>query len=147
MTENHPKTPLYPYTAGQLGTGASMAFTAEFLRCIGGFDPALGPGSPAQGGEDLTVFFQAITRGYRLVYEPASLAYHPHRRDYAALCKQIYHYGVGLAAYLTRSVLAAPRLLFDLIPRLPYGLVFMLSAHSPKNSKKSVHYPKELTLL
>src|SRR5215467_5793666 len=26
MTENHPKTPLYPYTAGSLGTGANMAF-------------------------------------------------------------------------------------------------------------------------
>jgi len=147
MAENHPKMPLYPYTAGRLGTGASMAFTAAFLRSVGGFDPALGPGSPAQGGEDLTLFFQAVTRGYKLVYEPAALVYHPHRRDYAGLQKQIYGYGVGLAAYLTRSMLDTPRFLLDLIPKLPYGLFFLLSARSPKNSKKSEGYPKELTML
>ncbi len=147
MAENHPKTPLYPYTAGRLGTGASMAFTAAFLRSVGGFDPALGPGSTAQGGEDLTLFFQAVTRGYKLVYQPAALVYHPHRRDYPGLQKQIYSYGVGLAAYLTRCMLDTPRLLLDLVTKLPYGLFFMLSARSPKNSQKSQNYPKELTML
>jgi GT2 family glycosyltransferase len=147
MAENHPKTPLYPYTAGRFGTGASMAFTAAFLRSVGGFDPALGPGSPAQGGEDLTLFFQAVTRGYKLVYESAALMYHPHRRDYSGLRKQIYQYGIGLAAYLTRSIEHTPRLLLDLVTKLPYGLFFILSARSPKNSKKSENYPQELTLL
>ena len=147
LAENHPKTPLYPYTAGRFGTGASMAFTAAFLRSVGGFDPALGPGSPAQGGEDLTLFFQAVTRGYKLVYESAALVYHPHRRDYSGLRKQIYQYGIGLAAYLTRSIEHTPRLLLDLVTKLPYGLFFILSARSPKNSKKSENYPKELTML
>jgi len=147
MAENHPKTPLYPYTAGRFGTGASMAFTAAFLRSVSGFDPALGPGSPAQGGEDLTLFFQAVTRGYKLVYESAALVYHPHRRDYSGLRKQIYQYGIGLAAYLTRSMLDTPRLLLDLVTKLPYGLFFILSARSPKNSKKSENYPQELTML
>jgi GT2 family glycosyltransferase len=147
MAENHPKTPLYPYTAGRFGTGASMAFTAAFLRSVGGFDPALGPGSPAQGGEDLTLFFQAVTQGYKLVYESAALMYHPHRRDYSGLRKQIYQYGIGLTAYLTRSMLDTPRLLLDLVTKLPYGLFFILSARSPKNSKKSMNYPQELTML
>jgi hypothetical protein len=147
MAENHPKTPLYPYTAGRLGSGANMAFRATFLRSVGGFDPALGPGSPAQGGEDLTLFFQAVTLGYKLVYEPASLAYHPHYREYVGLRKQIYNYGVGLVAYLTKNLLDNPRLLFDFIPKLPYGLVFTLSTDSPKNSKKSEDYPKELTTI
>jgi len=147
MTENHPRTPLYPYTAGRFGTGANMAFTAAFLRSAGGFDPALGPGSPAQGGEDLTLFFQAVTRGYKLVYEAAALMYHPHRRDYPGLRKQIYGYGVGLAAYLTRCMLDTPRLFLDLVAKLPYGLFFILSARSPKNSKKSENYPQELTML
>jgi GT2 family glycosyltransferase len=146
MSENHPKTPLYPYTAGSLGSGANMAFKAAFLHSVGGFDPALGPGSSAQGGEDLAAFFQVITQGHRLVYEPASLAYHPHHREYADLQKQIYSYGIGLAAYLMKNLLDNPRLLFDLIPRLPYGLVFTLCAGSPKNSKKSKDYPQELTI-
>ena len=144
---NHPRTPLHPYTAGQFGTGASMAFTAAFLRSVNGFDPALGPGSLACGGEDLTLFFQAVTRGYKLVYEPGSIAYHPHYRRYADLRKQIYSYGVGLAAYLTKNLLDDPRRLFDFVTRVPYGLYFTLSASSPKNRKKSAHYPKELTRL
>src|SRR5438132_7130743 len=56
MRENHAKTSLHPDTAGHFGTGASMAFRAAFLRSVGGFDPALGAGSPAQGGEDLAIF-------------------------------------------------------------------------------------------
>lgn len=147
MAENHPKSPLYPYTAGHFGTGACMAFRAAFLRSIGGFDLALGAASPAQGGEDLAAFFQVITRGHKLIYEPAALLYHPHRRDYRALRKQIYYYGVGLTAYLTKVLLDNPRLLFDFILKLPYGLVFTLSAHSPKNSKKLARYPQELTTL
>lgn len=147
MGESHPKTLLYPYTAGRFGTGANMSFRTTFLRSVGGFDLALGAGSLAQGGEDLAAFFQVVTRGYRLVYEPAALLYHPHRRDYMALRKQIYGYGVGLTAYLTKILLDTPRLLFDLIPKLPYGLFFILSGRSPKNSKKSAHYPKALTTL
>jgi GT2 family glycosyltransferase len=147
MAENHPKTPLHPYTAGRFGTGASMAFKAAFLRRVGGFDLALGPASPAQGGEDLAAFFQVVTRGYKLVYEPAAVAYHPHYRDYIVLRKQIYRNGIGLTAYLTKILLDNPRLLFGLIPKLPYGLVFTLSARLAKNSQKSAQYPKELTML
>jgi glycosyltransferase involved in cell wall biosynthesis len=147
LGENHPKTRLYPYTAGRLGTGANMSFRTTFLQSVGGFDAALGAGSLAQGAEDLAAFFQVVTRGYRLVYEPAALLYHPHHRDYMALLKQMHGYGVGLSAYLTKILLDSPRLLFDLIPKLPYGLFFTLSTRSPKNSKKSTQYPKELTTL
>jgi hypothetical protein len=46
---------------------------------------------------------------------------------------------------LTKNLLDNPRLLFDLIPRLPYGLFFTLSSGSPKNCKKSQDYPSALT--
>ncbi len=147
MEENHPETPLYPYTAGRFGTGANMAFKAAFLRGVGGFDLALGPASAARGGEDIAAFFQVITHGYKLVYEPAAAVYHPHHRDYTMLRKQVYNYGVGSMAYLMKSMLDNPRLLFDLIPKLPYCLFFILSNRSPKNSKKSEDYPGELTAL
>lgn len=147
MMENHPKIPLHPYAVGRLGAGASMAFRAAFLRDAGGFDPALGVGSLARGGEDLAMFFQVMTGGYKLVYEPASLLYHLHRRDYPGLRKQIYNCGVGLTAYLTKSLLDRPRLLFDFLVKVPYGLFFALSSRSPKNRKKSARYPKELTAL
>src|SRR6266487_1430225 len=147
MMKNHPQTPMHPYTTGQFGSGASMAFTSAFLRRVGGFDPALGPGSPARGGEELALFFQTVTQGYKLVYEPASVAYHPHHREYADLRRQIYNYGVGLSAYLMKNLFDNPRLLFDFATRIPHGLYFALSPYSSKNRKKSARYPRELKRL
>ncbi len=145
MAEHRVQTPLYPYTAGIFGSGANMAFKTAVLRKLGGFDPALGAGSQALGGDDLGAFFEIVNHGYTLVYEPAAFVYHAHREDYAGLKKQVYGYGVGLTAYLTKVVLDHPRLLLDVAARIPYGLVYTLSSHSPKNIKKGVDYPTELT--
>jgi GT2 family glycosyltransferase len=141
MAANHPNEPLFPYTAGRFGTGASMAFRADFLRLVGGFDPDL------QCGMDIAAFFQVIKRGHTLVYEPAALVYHSHRRGYLELQRQIYTYGVGLTGYLTKSLLEQPRCLLELVTKVPDGLHFMMSSRSSKNQKKQVHYPKELTRL
>jgi hypothetical protein len=124
-----------------------MAFTAEFLHHVGGFDPALGGNGPARSGEDIALFFQVIVQGHQLVYAPASLVYHLHRREYEALRKQIYSFGIGLTAYLTKSLLENPHLLLDFVTKVPAGLLFTLSTQSPKNGKKQAHYPKELTKL
>src|SRR5205823_7839240 len=51
LHQHHPGTPLFPYAAGRLGTGANIAFKASYLRAVGGFDPTLGTGTLAQGGE------------------------------------------------------------------------------------------------
>ncbi len=146
-TSSYVDIPLYPFAAGQFGTGANMAFTSAFLRSVGGFDPVLGTGTRTGGGEDLSTFFQVIISGHRLVYEPASLLYHLHRRDYFQLRKQIYYYGVGLIAYLTKIVFDNPLLLFNLVAKVPYGLFFILSSRSPKNRKQSKDYPEDLILL
>ena len=139
--------PLYPFTAGRFGTGGGMAFTAAFLREEGNFDPALGNGSPSGAGEDLAAFFHVIARGYRLVYEPSSLLYHEHHRDYAKLQKQTYYYGSSITAYLTKIVIANPLLLFRIAALVPQGLFFILSSRSEKNQKKSTHFPPKLTAL
>jgi O-antigen biosynthesis protein len=145
MAANQPSARLYPYTAGMFGSGANMAFKASVLRSLGGFDPALGVGSLALGGEDLAAYFQIITHGYTLVYEPAAIVYHFHRRDYHALRRQIYGYGVGLTAFLTKCLLDDPRRVLEFAGKLPYGLAYALSPRSPKNVKKSVDYPRDLT--
>jgi glycosyltransferase involved in cell wall biosynthesis len=144
MRNNDKNMPLHPYIAGRFGGGSSMAFTKAFLQSISGFDPALGAGSPTLGGEDLAAFFQAITRGYKLVYEPAALVYHCHRRDYKDLYKQIYSWGTGFTAYLTKCLLADPRLIFDFIVKLPPALFFVLSRKQVPNRTQSNNYPKEL---
>ena len=140
-------TPLHPFTAGRFGTGGGLALTAQYLRQEGGFDPALGNGTRSGGGEDLAAFFQVIARGYRLVYEPGSLVYHEHHRDYAKLKKQMYYYGSSLTAYLTKIVIDNPSLLLSIIARIPHGFKLIFSSKSEKNRKKSGQFPQELTRL
>jgi len=132
---------------GEHGGGSNMAFTAAFLRSVGGFDPALGAGRKVGGGEDHAALFLAIARGYKLVHEPASLVYHMHRRDYATLQKQIYHFGTGFVAYLIKSILDTPQLLFDLIFKLPLDFISILNGRLSKNQEKNIRYPKELNRL
>jgi GT2 family glycosyltransferase len=91
--------------AGKFGTGANMAYRLSLFARIGGFDPALDVGTVTNGGGDLEMFFRVLKEGYTLVYEPAALVRHRHRRDYAQLREQIANFGVGFYAYLVRSAL------------------------------------------
>jgi glycosyltransferase involved in cell wall biosynthesis len=144
LHEHRRNKPAYPYIIGACGIGASMAFTAKFLRSENGFDLALGTGSRCGGGEDHAAFFRAIIHGYRLVYEPTSLAYHQHRRDYAALQKQIYYYGIGLTAYLTKIVVDQPLLIFDYINKFVRSVFFLGRTGSLRPERD---YPQELKRL
>ena len=93
---------------GRFGTGANMAFRRRFFEQEGMFDPALDVGTPANGGGDLEMFFRVLKSGHALVYEPAAMVRHRHRRDYAALRKQIANNGIGFYAYLVRTAQAHP---------------------------------------
>jgi glycosyltransferase involved in cell wall biosynthesis len=93
---------------GRFGTGANMAFRRRFFETDGLFDPALDVGTPANGGGDLEMFFRVLKSGAALVYEPAAMVRHRHRRDYASLKKQIANNGVGFYAYLVRTAQAYP---------------------------------------
>lgn len=145
LADHRVRSPLYPYAAGTFGSGANLAFNTRVLQALGGFDPSLSTGTPARGGEDLAAFVAIITRGSRLVYEPAAIVYHHHHRDYAGLRKQVYGYGVGLTAYVTKCVLDDPRRFIDVLGRLPYGLWFAMGGQSPKNRGKAADYPHDLT--
>jgi GT2 family glycosyltransferase len=112
---------LYPYSAGVFGTGANFAFDTAMLRGLGGFDEALGAGAPSRGGEDLDVFVRVLRAGSALAYEPAALVWHHHRADHAALLRQLYGYGTGLTAYLTKCLLQRD-VRRDLVRRVPRGV-------------------------
>lgn len=147
MKRYHPKRPMYPFNPGVFGHGCSMMFRTGALRSIGGFDPALGAGSLTMAGEDIEVFFKLIVRGHRIAYNPSSLAYHRHRRDYEGLKKQIFGYGVGWSACLTKLMLTHPGRGLELIVKLPYGVFLMFDPRSPRHEKKNTNYPEELTKL
>jgi glycosyltransferase involved in cell wall biosynthesis len=93
---------------GRFGTGANMAFRREFFGEAGLFDPALDVGTPTNGGGDLDMFFRVLKSGHALVYEPAAVVRHRHRREYAALRTQIANNGIGFYAYLVRIASAYP---------------------------------------
>lgn len=119
-------SPLHPYMAGAFGTGANFAARASVLRTLGGFDECLGAGSPTHGGEDLDMFVRIITSGHAISYEPSALVWHGHRVDDESLRSQMYAYGLGLTAFLTKHLLA-PGSRVAFARRIPAGLAHMLT--------------------
>lgn len=131
LGEHRPDDPLFPFTAGRMGSGANMAFRRTVLDELGGFDETLGVGTPARGGDDLAAFYDVIRAGHRLVYEPAALVHHHHHADSAAVRRMAYGYGVGLGAYLTRAVARRPATIVELATRLPDGIRHGLATTRP----------------
>jgi GT2 family glycosyltransferase len=147
LEEHRVPHPLYPFAAGWFGSGASMAFNTWTLLELGGFDPATGAGTLAQGGDDLSAFYQVVSSGYRLVYEPKAILFHRHRREYLGLQRQAYGYGVGLTAFLMKTVVENPIRSLAFAGRIPAGLAYLFGSKSKKNAKKQGDYPKELNRL
>jgi GT2 family glycosyltransferase len=147
LGSNRPTDPLFPYAAGVFGSGANMAFRTAVLRSIGGFDELLGAGTRSRGGDDLAAFFAVVTGGHRLVYEPSAVVHHRHTRDYDELRRGVFGYGVGLTAYLTKTVFDRPGSGLTMLRRLPAGLRHALDPRSPKNERRATDFPRELRWL
>lgn len=97
-----PDIPLFPFAVGHYGTGANFAVDRAAVLRLGGFDEALGAGSPTGGGEDLDMFFRLLRAGGQLVYDPASVVWHRHRASSEGLAEQSRTYGVGLGAWIAK---------------------------------------------
>lgn len=93
---------------GSFGTGANMAFRRRVLQELGGFDPSLGAGTPTRGGDDLDIFFRVLKADWALVYEPAAVVYHRHRREMTELVTQIRDHGVSFSSYVVRGATLHP---------------------------------------
>lgn len=143
-TEAGPEGIAFPFDGG-FGSGNNMAFRAAALRDLGGFDEALGAGSPTRGGEDLDAFQAVYLAGGTVVYWPAALVRHHHRADHDALVEQLHGYGVGMAAVVTKRFLSSPSTAAGVLRRLPGGLRLLLDSRSDKNRGKSAAFPAEAT--
>ncbi len=139
---SEPTSALFPFAAGEFGSGANTALRAEVARELGGFDAALGTGTFARGGEDLDMFVRVLLGGYALVYEPAAILSHEHPRGGQDLRRRAYSYGIGLSAMLTKYMLAGhgPALLV----RLPEARRFIQDPNSRKNAGKPKDFPGSL---
>jgi glycosyltransferase involved in cell wall biosynthesis len=138
--------PLYPYLLGVYGSGANAAWRRTVLQDIGGYDARLGTGTRTRGGEDLDAYLTCIQSAHQLVYEPAAIVRHEHRRDAGQLKRQVFDYGVGLGAVLTKRFLRREER-SEMIARLPAGLFYLLDPGSPKNAGKTKNFPRSLTLV
>jgi GT2 family glycosyltransferase len=132
------------YQTGELGLGSNMAFRAAVLRSMGGFDRALGVGTPTHGGEDLAMLMELIAAGHRVAYEPSAIVHHTHRATLEDLERQIHGYGVGFTAMLTAMALRNPRHLVGLAAVLPAWVRSLRNPASPKQVSRSADYPTGL---
>lgn len=125
LAEHRHDNALYPYSTGEFGSGANFAISRLLIKEIGGFDEALGAGTPCGGGEDLNMFTRIILNGNRLVYEPSAIVWHIHRASLNELSKQMRAYGAGFTAALTAIMWANRRARRELPAKVVGGLVRM----------------------
>jgi GT2 family glycosyltransferase len=94
-----------PMGAGRVGAGANMALRRHVSERVGPFDERLDAGTPTHSGGDTEMFSRILRAGYRIVYDPAALNWHRHRRTWDGLRRTVFGYGVGVYAFWTRSLL------------------------------------------
>lgn len=128
----HGQSPMYPLPP--FGVGANMAFRRSALRQAGGFDTALGAGTPSGGAEDTAAFTEVMLAGWTMVYTPAAITWHYHRRDDAALRQQLHGYGTGLGAYYVALLRRDPRRVGRLALLVPQAVRDVLGPGSARNA-------------
>jgi glycosyltransferase involved in cell wall biosynthesis len=117
--------PLYPLP--NFGAGGNMAFRAEKLRTIGGFDNRLGPGTLALNGEETRALSLLLENGSMILYWPPAITWHYHRRTHEALEKQFFGYSAGLTAFYMSVILTSPKYLWRILRFVPRGVKQMLA--------------------
>lgn len=146
LPEARKEDPLFPYTIGSVGSGASMFIRSDVARELRGFDTRLGPGTPATGAEDLDLLIRVLRRGDAVVYEPRAIVRHRHPDGLKRLRRQSYRYGVGLGAMLAKQLLRGPERR-QLLQAVPAGLRYLRDPGSRKNVGRPAGFPRELVWL
>jgi GT2 family glycosyltransferase len=102
--------PIPPHSVVPTGLvqGANMAFRRSVLETIGGFDDALGPGTPFCS-DDVDAVARASAAGFAGSYVPEPIVHHHHGRrepgDIAALWRSYDH---GRGAYYAKCIFDLP---------------------------------------
>ena len=144
--ETNGQSPLYPLPP--FGVGANMAFRTSALVELGGFDRGLGAGTPTFGGEDTLIFSQLLVSGHTVVYQPAAMTRHFHRRTFPELESQMFGYGVGLTAYYAALLRWRWRLIVPLVALAPRAVRDLLGRGDSAITKDLPDdFPRELLRL
>jgi O-antigen biosynthesis protein len=129
FTRSGPQSPLFPLPP--FGTGANMAFRKQVLARIGGFDVALGAGTPTCACEDTLAFSLTLLAGYEIAYEPSALMWHHHRPDMDGLRRQLHGYSIGLTAFYAALLRHSPGVVPGLLRLLPAAGRYLSSTGTP----------------
>jgi glycosyltransferase involved in cell wall biosynthesis len=132
----------FPYTCGEVGSGNNFCLHRDSITIAGTFDEVLGAGTPTRGGEDLDMFRRILEAGGAIVYQPLAVVGHHHRADQAALRDQMYGYGIGMAAVLTK--LAVTGAAIPVVKRIPQGARHLLHPRSARNVQRPQAMPRLL---
>jgi O-antigen biosynthesis protein len=138
--------PLFPYTAGYFVSGANMAFRTAVLRDLGGYDPVLGTGTHARGGEDFDICIRLLHAKGRLAYEPRAIIWHRHPSTHEHLRRRAFDYGAALGAILTKHVITGPDR-WAIVSRARAGIRYYTDPNSRKNAARGPVFPRSLTRL
>ncbi len=88
--------------------GYSMWIRTPAARSVGGFDPAIGPGTPWGSSEEPDFALRLLRRGYRGWYDVLVTIRHPDKSLSAHATARAFHYGAGMGRVLRRHSIAAP---------------------------------------
>ena len=116
----HPQSPLYAIPP--FGVGGNVAFRREVLDEIGGYDVAMGLGTPTKGADDTVAFARTLLAQHTVVYQPTALVFHYHRDTLAALRTQLHGYAVGNAATYAALISREPKLLLAALRLIPSAI-------------------------
>jgi GT2 family glycosyltransferase len=138
---------LFPFRAGRFGSGANAAFRRTALTAVGGFAEILGAGTPARGGEDLDIFLTVLRAGHTIVYQPSARVAHPSYPEYPQLRRQLFGYGVGLAAAMTNRFVTCRADRRAMLRTAGPAARYLLGRDSPKNRSRTSTYPTSLVVI
>ena len=99
-----------PFDIWQVGPGAAMAWRRSVFEAHGGFDPALGEGTPAGGVEDSDLFRRVLERGQTIVYTPLAVLWHDHPATRRELRRKMNHYTITGGAHATKIAVETGRM-------------------------------------
>jgi hypothetical protein len=74
----------------------------------------------------MDAFVRIVLAGHALAYEPAAVAWHHHRTDLDGLRRQLFTYGTGLSAFITKH-LADRSTCRGVLRRIPRGIAQLAS--------------------
>ena len=88
-------------TPWDIGTGGNLSLRRGVFEAVGGFDEALGPGTPGRAAEDVDLLYRVAAGGFAILYEPDAVVYHE-RKPRRARVGGRFAYGFGLGVFLAR---------------------------------------------